>query len=180
MIGCCNRDLFEAWLSQSLIPQLEPGDIIIVDNATFHKGGGIILLTKGFIDILDSFSDDEIAGVLAHEIGHIELGHTKSRIEDNFRLNIIEYVGSVIFRNPLINMTISGMSFVSEQMFSRDQEYEADNYAIALLNNSEYSPVGLIQALQKLSKGKTMPQSLEILSTHPHLDERVSNLMKQV
>ena len=36
--GSCNRDLFEAWLSQSLIPQLEPGDIIIVDNATFHKG----------------------------------------------------------------------------------------------------------------------------------------------
>lgn len=41
MIGCCNRDLFEAWLSQSLIPQLEPGDIIIVDNATFHKGENI-------------------------------------------------------------------------------------------------------------------------------------------
>ena len=36
--GSCNRDLFEAWLSQSLIPQLELGDIIIVDNATFHKG----------------------------------------------------------------------------------------------------------------------------------------------
>ncbi len=39
--GGCNRDLFEAWLSQSLIPQLEPGDIIIVDNATFHKGESI-------------------------------------------------------------------------------------------------------------------------------------------
>ena len=39
--GCCNRDLFEVWLSQSLIPQLEPGDIIIVDNATFHKGESI-------------------------------------------------------------------------------------------------------------------------------------------
>ena len=36
--GSCNRDLFEAWLSQSLIPQLNSGDIIILDNATFHKG----------------------------------------------------------------------------------------------------------------------------------------------
>ncbi|EAZ92820.1 putative transposase [Crocosphaera chwakensis CCY0110] len=36
--GGCNKSLFEAWLSQSLIPQLELGDIIIVDNATFHKG----------------------------------------------------------------------------------------------------------------------------------------------
>lgn len=39
--GSCNRDLFEAWLSQSLIPQLNPGDMIIVDNATFHKGESI-------------------------------------------------------------------------------------------------------------------------------------------
>lgn len=34
---------------------------------------GIILFTQGFVDILEEFSDDEIAGVLAHEIGHIEL-----------------------------------------------------------------------------------------------------------
>lgn len=36
--GSCNRDLFEAWLSQKLIPKLNPGDIIILDNATFHHG----------------------------------------------------------------------------------------------------------------------------------------------
>ncbi len=34
--GSCNRDFMIAWLSQSLIPQLNPGEIIIVDNATFH------------------------------------------------------------------------------------------------------------------------------------------------
>jgi transposase len=39
--GSCNRDLFEAWLEQSLIPQLQPGNIIIIDNATFHKGQSI-------------------------------------------------------------------------------------------------------------------------------------------
>ena len=36
--GSCNRDLFEAWLANCLIPQLKPGDIIIIDNATFHHG----------------------------------------------------------------------------------------------------------------------------------------------
>ena len=36
--GCCNRDLFEAWLKNCLIPQLEPGDLIIIDNAIFIKG----------------------------------------------------------------------------------------------------------------------------------------------
>jgi DDE superfamily endonuclease len=37
-VGSCNRELFETWLAQSLIPQLKPGDLIILDNATFHKG----------------------------------------------------------------------------------------------------------------------------------------------
>ena len=36
--GSCNRDLFEAWLRDCLIPQLEPGDVIIIDNASFHQG----------------------------------------------------------------------------------------------------------------------------------------------
>jgi DDE superfamily endonuclease len=35
-MGSCNRDLFEAWLAQSLIPQLQPGDVIVIDNASFH------------------------------------------------------------------------------------------------------------------------------------------------
>jgi hypothetical protein len=35
--GSCNRNLFETWLRKCLIPQLTPGDIIIIDNATFHK-----------------------------------------------------------------------------------------------------------------------------------------------
>lgn len=39
--GCCNRDLFETWLEKNLIPQLKPGDIIILDNASFHKGESI-------------------------------------------------------------------------------------------------------------------------------------------
>jgi transposase len=40
-VGGCHRDLVEAWLKQSLVPHLERGDIVILDNATFHKGGNI-------------------------------------------------------------------------------------------------------------------------------------------
>lgn len=39
--GSCNRDLFETWLKNCLLPQLEPGDIIIIDNASFHQGESI-------------------------------------------------------------------------------------------------------------------------------------------
>ncbi len=35
--GACNRDLFEMWLEQSLLPQLQPGSAIVIDNASFHR-----------------------------------------------------------------------------------------------------------------------------------------------
>ena len=39
--GACNRTVFETWLETCLIPNLTPGQIVIMDNATFHKGGRI-------------------------------------------------------------------------------------------------------------------------------------------
>jgi transposase len=39
--GSCNRDLFELWLEQCLLPQLQPGDVIVIDNASFHHGQAI-------------------------------------------------------------------------------------------------------------------------------------------
>ena len=39
--GACNRTVFETWLETCLIPSLQPGQVIIADNATFHKGGRI-------------------------------------------------------------------------------------------------------------------------------------------
>mgnify|MGYP001826069275 CR=1 FL=1 len=39
--GACNRMVFELWLEHCLIPTLQPGQMVIVDNASFHKGGRI-------------------------------------------------------------------------------------------------------------------------------------------
>ena len=44
--GTCNRVVFETWLETCLIPTLQPGDWVIVDNATFHKGGRIAELIE--------------------------------------------------------------------------------------------------------------------------------------
>ncbi len=39
--GACNRTVFETWLETCLVPHLTPGQVVIMDNATFHKGGSI-------------------------------------------------------------------------------------------------------------------------------------------
>jgi transposase len=42
--GACNRPVFEIWLETCLIPVLQPGDWVVIDNATFHHGGRIAAL----------------------------------------------------------------------------------------------------------------------------------------
>lgn len=39
--GCCDRDIFQAYVANILLPELKAGQIVIMDNATFHKGGKI-------------------------------------------------------------------------------------------------------------------------------------------
>lgn len=39
--GACNRMVFETWLETCLLPTLQPGQVVVMDNATFHKGGRI-------------------------------------------------------------------------------------------------------------------------------------------
>lgn len=44
--GSCNRMVFEVWLESCLIPLLQPGQVVILDNATFHRGGRIAQLIE--------------------------------------------------------------------------------------------------------------------------------------
>ena len=44
--GACNRQIFETWLETCLIPTLKPGQKLVIDNATFHKGGRIEQLVQ--------------------------------------------------------------------------------------------------------------------------------------
>ena len=44
--GYCNRLAFEAWLEQGLLPSLKPQQVLICDNASFHKGGRIAQLVE--------------------------------------------------------------------------------------------------------------------------------------
>jgi transposase len=44
--GACNRDVFETWLETCLLPTLQPGQKVVLDNASFHKGGRIEALVQ--------------------------------------------------------------------------------------------------------------------------------------
>jgi metalloprotease len=167
-------------LSGSKLPQYNHYILLKDEVNAMALPSGTILITKGFLEKIQNFSDDEIASILAHEIGHIELGHSKARIEEQLKAEIFEDGVKFFLRNSVISFGTQSLLFLSQQLFSRDQEYEADNYAVNLLQKSQYNPHAFVTLLEKLKQWDFTPKWLEIISTHPHLNERIDHSNTQI
>jgi len=140
---------------------------------------GNIYITQGFIDQykLGQVSGAELASVIAHELGHLALGHTKKRlitfsavsaislIISTVLSRLIPYLGSIIGRY-LSQVLISGLS--------RKDEFEADSYAAALLTKSGIGTAPQISLLKKLEKLTGMaPSAITWTLSHPSPEQRV-------
>ena len=102
---------------------------------------GRIFITRGFIDkyISGDVSAEEMASVIAHEIGHVALGHTRKRLIDFSGQNVVRVLlTSVLGRLvPGVGIWIANsITTLLAAKLSRNDEYEADAYASALLIKS--------------------------------------------
>ncbi|MDN5788455.1 M48 family metallopeptidase [Pseudorhodobacter sp.] len=142
---------------------------------------GRIYLTRGFIDRYRQgiVSAEEIASVVAHELGHVALGHTKRRMIDVTGQNaafllIASLLGRMI---PFVGVLIA--SHVTRALgagLSRKDENEADAYASALLVKAGIGTgpqKSLFHKLDRLTgaKGNEVPQWLR---SHPKTDQRIA------
>ena len=142
---------------------------------------GRIFITRGFYDRYRSgeVSAEEMASVIAHELGHVALGHSRRRMIDFSGQNAIRLVlGGLLNRVlPGLGIWIAGAiaSLVSARL-SRQDEYEADAYASALLVKTGIGTAPqktLFGKLEKLtgSGGGGMPAWL---MSHPKTAERIA------
>lgn len=134
---------------------LPSGDIVVTDDLVSHAG-----------------TDEEILAILAHELGHVAHRHGLRRLIQSVGVTLA--VGALI--GDFSDLATHASGFL-ELTYSRDMEWEADNYAIAMLRANNKSPRILAQALTSLKK--TLPEQSSTLpalfSTHPDLDERIAH-----
>lgn len=141
---------------------------------------GRIFITRGFYEKYRTgeVSAEEMASVIAHELGHVALGHSRRRMIDFSGQNALRTALAMVLSRflPGIGVLIAnGLTTLLAARLSRSDEYEADAYASALLTKSGIgtaSQKSLFAKLEDLTKsrGGSVPAWL---MSHPKTTERI-------
>jgi putative metalloprotease len=142
---------------------------------------GRIFLTRGFLNKYNAgeVTAEELASVIAHELGHVALDHTRRRLIDFSGQNAMRTaLGMVLSRIlPGVGGWIAGLltSLLAARL-SRSDEYEADAYAAALLTKSGIGVAPQIRLFEKLGAltASSHGRAPAWLLSHPKPEERIA------
>ncbi len=129
-------------------------------------------VTQGLMRILDT--EDQIAGVLGHEIGHVKLGHYDYDVGRAVGWTVL---GVALGRAGGIAQTAGNLGMkLAESGFSRGQEVDADDYGTELLKRAGYDPYGLYRAMKAFNDNKYVTQP-NGFNSHPPTARRLKHLL---
>jgi len=147
----------------------------------FAIPGGRIFVTSGLIRLVES--EDELAGVMSHEIAHVVRRHIAQRIEVSKRITIATLAG--VLAGMFVGGTEGGAILTgslalgeSEKLrYTRENESEADRLGLAYVTRAGYDGRNMISFLRKIYQ-RTRSESAfpSYLSTHPGVPSRISYL----
>ena len=148
----------------------------------FVTGNNYIYIHTGLLENLDSF--EELEGIIAHEIGHLSLGHVESRKilskknSNLLNLGIFALLGASLggSSNNLNGSILIGTDFFYKKKYkyNRTQELEADIFSIKALNKLKKSSIGLNRFFKKIEKrNKIYPNKDNYYASHPNPENRL-------
>ena len=128
--------------------------------------GGQVLLFDGLVQQAES--PEELAGVLAHEVGHVRERHVMTALLRQFGLSVLLAGADSGLTNGAVGLASMG--------YSRDAEREADDYARARMAQSDISPLGAASFFERMAKEHggedNSPALLGWIASHPSSNER--------
>jgi len=173
-------------ITEGLDSDLEFHFLLIDDPSinAFATPGGVIAVHTGLLT--GASNESELAGVIAHEIAHVEQRHMARTYANAGTINIATALGVLAsiaagMLDPNLGAAgIQGTLAASAQAqlaFSRSNEREADRVGMQLLTAAGYNPNGMPSFFEKLQKANQLNAgpTLEFLSTHPVTLSRISD-----
>jgi predicted Zn-dependent protease len=125
--------------------------------------------------LLRRANDDQLRGVMAHEIAHQDLGHVAKAQALGAGLNIGAAVLQQIFPGSGAIAPLAGT--LVARSYGRSEEYAADQHGIAILRRAGYSPEIMVDTLGWIQR-QSGHGGGGFLSTHPALDDRIGALRR--
>jgi predicted Zn-dependent protease len=154
--------------------------VIAADNKgeeqknAFSVPGGYIYIFKG---LLDDLNDNELAYVLAHEVGHVVSRHVIKKLQAAMGYNLLIVASGAASRDPQFTQ---GLSFALAQImaaYSREDEFNADELAVKYTTSCKYDPKAGIEVLEKLYKeNKKKIYPISYFRTHPYTAQRIRHI----
>ena len=147
-----------------------------VPNA-FALPGGKIFITAGLMSRMAN--ERQLAAVLAHETVHVAARHNVMQMQQQMGTNVlIEIAGRVVGgdKGKVAQAATQVVTSMVGLKYSRDDEYEADQFGILYMVRAGYNPWGMTELLAVLySLSKSEPGTLgEMLQTHPLTSKRIA------
>lgn len=165
-------------LGQELVAYSDRPDLpftfqVVQDQSVnaFATMGGFVYVTTGLLKAVDN--EAQLAGVMAHEIGHIVRKHSIQQMRETIVARGLAGAAG-IDRNIAVQL---GVELALRLPRSRSHEYEADRNALDTMMEAGYAPVGLIQFFEKLLDKPSPPT---FLSTHPASRDRINALQQMI
>ncbi|HAJ33736.1 MAG TPA: hypothetical protein DCK79_10305 [Candidatus Atribacteria bacterium] len=146
----------------------------------FSIPGGYVYVTYDLFDYIQS--DDELAGILAHEIAHVIHNHALKQTRDNTRFTLLTILGVLLTGEPDVGVLGKLTTITLLNQYSREYEEEADLTAIDLLIKTGYNPVGFLTFLERLyTREMFKPEIyLGIFQTHPETKDRINYIRNKL
>lgn len=165
------RELTERFAAQVDLPY--PLTVRVVKSPivnAFTLPGGQILLFNGLLKFADG--PEEVAGVLAHEIGHALRRHPMEVFVKN--VGAATLIGFLLGDVTGGSVVVALAQFTVTSAYTREAEREADADAVDLLNGANIDGSGLIDFFDRLREksGSGLDDILSVIGTHPATDER--------
>ena len=143
----------------------------------FALPGGFMYVYTGLMRTLEN--EAELAGVMAHEIGHVAGRHHGESMTRQFGYNFIMSIILGEDANALAQLGSQLMGAAGAMYYSRDNEREADQVGMSLLFEAGYKPEAMLTLMDKLSAEDSRRgggRALAIFASHPPTEERAQRL----
>ncbi|HEY0394059.1 MAG TPA: M48 family metalloprotease [Candidatus Elarobacter sp.] len=146
----------------------------VADINAFSTMGGYIYINAGTLDFVQS--DDELAGVIGHETGHIERRHAVTAQNKASILNVIFGVAALFI--PLVYRFGQFAQAGLQARIARDDENEADKYGLMLMARAGYDPDAMKTFMVHLGATESANHDVisKYLADHPGTPKRLANL----